>query len=171
MPVAAGLLWPGLPWTVAWVSARLSPFRRCRRRKRRVAAIGFKARYAQRLAGSRSASALRPIANRPRRTVTQRMRAISFLGPKAAAPRRAALLWRNRQAGAWQWRAAPMPAGHRQRDTIQGAKGINRCQGAGACCDQRGQSNPDTLVTPSGGLVANISTSRSTPGPSRPIRQ
>jgi len=23
-----------------------------------------------------------------------------------------------------------------QRDTIQGAKGINRCQGAGACCDQ-----------------------------------
>jgi len=50
-------------------------------------------------------------------------------------PAEAALLWRNRQAGAWQWPAAPMPAGH-QRDTIQGAKGINRCQGADACCDQ-----------------------------------
>jgi hypothetical protein len=27
---------------------------------------------------------------------------------------------------------------------------VTRCQGAGACCDQRVHTNPDTLVTPRG---------------------
>jgi hypothetical protein len=58
-----------------------------------------------------------------------------------------------------------------QRDTVQGAKGITLCQGAGARCDQRVHSNPDTLVTPSEVIMADISTPRSTPETSRPIRQ
>jgi hypothetical protein len=165
MPGAAGLIRPGRPWTVAWVSARLSPFRRCRRRGRSVPAIGFKARYAQRLGISISLSTS-PDCGSTRRTVTQRARAISSLGPTAAARRRSSLALAKSPSWAWQWRSAN--AGGSSRNAIRFKA---RCQGAGACCDQSVPSNPDTLVTPSGGLAANISTSRSTAGRSRPIRQ
>src|SRR5262245_63528824 len=58
-----------------------------------------------------------------------------------------------------------------QRDTVQRAEGITRARSRAPALIGESHSNPDTLVTPSRALVANISTSRSTPRSSRAIRQ